>query len=212
MDDCNKKSFQKFREFLSEKIFIPDTMQEFCRKHRFNFSKAYLNKFFLFSWKMYMGIYTSYISKELICYFENLWLITSQNIFCKITNKNKNQDLHDIILQNPKILKIIKVIWKWIFTYKIGEKTQNIEREIWTKHINRYQYIKFLSNKSNLYKIFPKKYLPERYTISNLPKRNIIIKPVFGANSRWIMLASSYYITLEKHILKNNGYIFQEYI
>lgn len=202
-----RQNFVILNKLLAKSIFLPDTMQEFCRSNRYNFSKYYLNKFLLFSWCAKFSVFTKKVSYILLRYFLDLWFIKNND---KVFISGK-WDLHDMLLENNVAKSLISNKGcKYIFTYKDWKKTQEVANQLNISILNNINTIMFLSDKKNLYKIFSSKYLPLLYTKSDLSFKNFVIKPRLWANSRGIFVANGRFI--EKNLWQNKTLLIQEYI
>ncbi len=179
------KTFSSLQNILWDSVFIPDTMQEFCRKDRYEFSKQYLNKFLVSQKNAKLWIFSTYLDDSLIKYLKNIGLLNNNVI--KISGE---WSLHEIILKDMNLLqKIKKLNCKYIFPYKEWLLTKIIAQKTNKLQLNNYNCIKYLSDKRNIYKIFPNKYLPIKYSMKDFKKilwKEVVFKPRIWANSRWI--------------------------
>lgn len=207
---------QKFFTLIEDNIFMPDTMQEFCRKHRYDFSKHYLNKFITVPASSGIGIFSSYLDHEVYEYLKHLRIVDKHYIIKKIKWLDS---LHDILLHDNSLIKLLSSIkGMYIYTYKQSCLTDVLSKRTWKLLPNISKKIQYLSDKKNLYKIFNEKLLPKKYTLGNLESldknKEIIIKPRVWSNSRWVFLIKNRYI--KEYVTANNidvsKYIFQEYI
>lgn len=212
--DNTIKIFMFLQNILWESVFIPDTMQEFCRRERYEFSKQYLNKFLVIQRDAKLWIFSDYLDDSIVLYLKSIGLLKNDNII----KKSGDGSLHEIILRDMDLLKKIKEVnCKYIFPYKEWPLTKIIAKKTNKLPLNNYNCIKYLSDKKNIYKLFPIRYLPIRYSVNDLKCgrwNQVVLKPRIWANSRWIFawLSNDVYMEFKKNLIKKWSFLIQEYV
>lgn len=207
---------QKLFELLQDNIFLPDTMQEYCRKNRYDFSKHYLNKFIAVMPCLWVGIFSSYLDTRIYDYLKYLKIVDKNAVIKKIKWLDS---LHNMVLHDDLLIKFIsKSKTQYIYTYKQSFLTDVLAKRTLKLLPNVSKKIQYMSDKKNLYRIFDKKLLPQQYTFNDLKyldkNKEIIIKPRIWSNSRWVSLMKNK--DVKQYLTENNidkrKHVLQEYI